>query len=354
MRDDREGRSSSIDSSLDSKLGEELEAELEKRLRRSLSNAAPQSLPTVGVRETIVDGVRARVRRRQRVAGGLAACCLVIAGATAGVASLHSTEHPGTTSAAAHLPSAQKGAPAVAPRTNTRTSGGSTFQAARAECAQIVEGLHVISGCYGVYNGSPDLSINGDSVGPGVPATGTSTPGSSAGGTLSNGASSGPSTSPPASSSSPTGVASPPGDSASGGGGSTGSGTTGSGTTGSGTTGSGTIGSGTTTGKPVPVEGIYRVVVPVGRGVTVVLPGIAGEIWSVPAVVPGQGAGAAQVRLLAQVASGVGKGSSATFESSVPATVLIGASALDACGLRQVPCGASPGTWSIVLVFEKS
>jgi hypothetical protein len=94
--------------------------------------------------------------------------------------------------------------------------------------------------------------------------------------------------------------------------------------------------------------------VPVGGAVTVVLPDLSGAIWSVPAVVAGQGTSSNEVRLIGESAGAAGKSSSATFESSVPATVLIEASALDVCGASKVPCGASTDTWSVVLVFQKS
>jgi hypothetical protein len=292
VHDDLKGTSEASDSAL------------EERLRQALSRAAPQGLPTIGVRERIVGSVRDRVRRRQRVAGAFAACCLVIAGVSAGVVSSHTTPHSGNMSAAAAPDVAnQKHVPGAA-----SAPSRSLARAARAGCGQISESNGVFGGCYGVYDRSPDFSVNGPVYG--FPIQGDATK-STASGAYSGLGTSG-----------ATSPKSAPADS-------------------------------TTQGKEV-VQGEYKVVVPVGRPVTVTLPGTAGEIWSAPAVAPGQGSGATQVRIVEEESGGVGDGSSASFESEIAVTVLIDASALPACGSLHIPCGAPTSTWSLVLEFQKS
>jgi hypothetical protein len=282
---------------------------LEERLRQALSRAAPQALPTIGVRERIVGSVRDRVRRRQRVAGAFAACCLVIAGVSAGVVSSHASPHSGNTSAAAAPIGANKKSVSGA----ARTPSPDLARPAQAGCGEISEGNGVVGGCFGVYNRSPDFSINGPVYGPAMPPDQTKSiaPSSSGSGTA----------------------------------GSTGS---------TGGNGAKSSAAGPTTQGDELVQGQYKVVVPVGRPVTVMLPGTAGEIWSAAAVAPGQGSGATQVRIVGEESGGVGDGSSATFESGIAVTVLVDASALQVCGSLHIPCGAPTSTWSLVLEFQKS
>jgi hypothetical protein len=276
---------------------------LEERLRQALSRAAPQGLPTIGVRERIVGSVRDRVRRRQRVAGAFAACCLLIAGVSAAVVSSHTTPHSGNISAAA--------APGGANQKRVSRAAGEpspdVARPAQAGCGQISEGDGVVGGCYGVYDRSPDFSVNAPDYGPPKGnKTKNAAPDSYSG----------------LSASSPT---SPKSSSA-----------------------------GATAQGDELVQGEYRVVVPVGRPVTVMLPGTAGEIWSAAAVAPGQGSAAAHVRIVGEQSGGAGDGSSATFESEIAVTVLVNASALPVCGSRHIPCGAPTSTWSLVLEFQKS
>ncbi len=244
--------------------------ELEFRLRDALSKAAPPGLPTIGVRERIVCGVRERRARRQRLAGALAATLLVVAGASVGAVALHSSSNGKTTSAAAPLVTSPK------------------LPVPRANCGEIAVDASVVAGCYGVFGKSPTTNSTYGSEQPAFaePNAHKNFKGNKAGG-----------------------------DQGSGG---------------------------------------YEVVVPVGRPVTVVLPGSAGEIWTAPAVVPGQGTDASRVLAISAHVAGAGKGSSATFESTVAVTVVIDASSLAACGEQQTACGMPTSFWSVVLEFRAS
>ena len=261
--------------------------DLEARLRNALSQAAPLGLPTIGVRERIVDAVRGRRARRQRVAGALAAGCLVVAGLSVGVATLHPGANSGKSSAdALHAAAALPHSP-VNP--GVSDAGGRNLPAARTNCGEIAVSDSVVAGCHGVF-GKTSPSADGP-LGSTVPkASVTSEPGPGKGST------------------------------------------------------------GATYGGAEQVE----VVVPVGRPVTLMLPGSPGEIWTAPAVVPGQGTDASRVTAVSSHVAGVGKGSSATFESSVAVTVEIDASALAVCGEQQTPCGAPTSFWSVFLEFRAS
>ncbi len=257
------------------------DGDLEARLRDALSRAAPLGLPTIGVRERIVDAVRGRRARRQRIAGSVAAACLVVAGLTVGIAALHPSAAPGRTSAEAALgprPSTNGGAaPPAAPR------------AARANCGQISVSGSGLAGCYGIFGNSPVA------YGPGAPQPGSSS-------------------------------------------------------------GSGSQKKQTTPGSPgsaaAAEPGGYEVAVPLDRTVTVDLAGTAGEIWTAPAVVAGQGSDASRVAVTTTRVSGAGEGSSATFESQVAVTVVVEASALGTCGDQHTPCGMPTRYWSVVLEFR--
>jgi hypothetical protein len=264
--------------------------DLETRLRDALSRAAPRGLPTIGVRERIVDAVRGRRARRQRLAGGLAAACLVVAGVSVGAVALHQSSNGGKTGGVAALgrPSASGGERSDHGPLNPAAST-STLPVPRANCGEIAVGGSVVGGCYGVFGSSPTTF--------------------------------GPSGYVPASSAN-LGVQKKTGGHA------------------------GHKAAG------VQALGGYQVVVPVGRPVTVLLPGSAGEIWTAPAIVPGQGTDAARVRAIAAHVSGAGQGSSATFESTVAVTVVIDASALTACGEEHTPCGMPTSFWSVVLEFR--
>src|ERR1700722_7105902 len=245
MRDRRRHQSNSDNASPD--------ADFDDRLRRSLTDAAPEALPTIGVRETIVHGVRARVRRRQRVAGAVAVSSLLMAGLTTGVAALHSSQHPATNSAARKAPSSSSGHQTSEPAAGGAEPGPS-YQAKRSGCGKIVEGAQTIGGCYGVFSGSQDLSMDqpgatGSSSGGPVPpptpplsATSPTTSGSTTSGSTTGSTTEGTATS---------------GSAAAGSSGSTGSGT--------GSTSYGTAKRGSTGAGSGPVDGTYRVLVPVGR-----------------------------------------------------------------------------------------
>jgi hypothetical protein len=288
------------------------ESALEERLRNALSGAAPEGYPTIGVRERVVGSVRARVRRRQRIAGGLAACCLVIGGVSAGVVSWRHTQSPGNESAAA-LPSNGRKAPASLSR-----PAQASIPAPHSNCGEVVEGSRVAAGCYGLYNGSPEFEANS-------PLYEYAAPGTKAGPLFPT-----PATTPSKATDTTqrTDAAKPL----------------------SGNTAPG----GTSAGAASAREVSYRILVPLGQPVTVMLPGTTGKIWSAPAVAPGQGPDAAQVRVIREQSGGVGKGSSASFESDVAVTVLIDASAIDVCGDLHIPCGSPTSTWELVLEFQES
>ncbi|MGO9343362.1 MAG: hypothetical protein ACLP6E_12725 [Acidimicrobiales bacterium] len=251
--------------------------DLEERLRDVLSRSAPPGLPTIGVRERIVDAVRVRRARRHRVAGALAATCLVVAGATVGIAVLHPASGRGSTGVQA--------AP-LAPRSNP-SIGAAALPAPRANCGEVAVGGNVVAGCAGLFgrsSGSAATAANGE-----LPLA-VSGPG--------------------AYKASSTGAA--------------------------------------------QANGAYDVVVPVGRPVTLVLPGSPGHTWTDPAVASGQGADASRVRTVSAQLSGAGKGSSATLESPVAVTVVVDASELQVCGQQRAPCGLPTVEWSVVLEFRAS
>ena len=267
--------------------------DLEARLRDALSRAAPQGLPTIGVRERIVDAVRTRRARRQRIAGAVAAACLVVGGLSAGAVALHQSGNAGKTSFNAAGQSGAAGRAPASPAANPYSARVSTsIPPPRADCGEVAVGRSVVPGCYGVFAKSSD-SVQG--------AAGLATPTFTTAGK----------------------------------------------------------GSSKTTGAvnengPDEAYGGYQVVVPLGRPVTLVLPGSPAEIWTAPAVVTGQGTDAARVRTISARVGAEGQGSSATFESAVAVTVVIDASALGVCGGRQTPCGMPTGLWSVVLEFQAS
>ncbi|MFZ0667368.1 MAG: hypothetical protein WAM97_16560 [Acidimicrobiales bacterium] len=86
--------------------------------------------------------------------------------------------------------------------------------------------------------------------------------------------------------------------------------------------------------------------------IRVMLPGTSGEIWTAPAVAPGQGMDAGKVRVNALGVDGKGKDSYAVLESNVPVTVEVEASAIPVCGIGNSPCGTPNATWTLVLEFQ--
>jgi hypothetical protein len=258
--------------------------ELETRLRDALSRSTPLGLPTIGVRERVVAAVRARRARRQRIAGALAAACLVVAGITVGLTGVHSATNPARAAAGA----------AVSPHSNPNF-GAPSVPAPRAGCGEITVGNSAVAGCSGAFGRAPAYTVTPTASGPGAFAESESgkkktTTGASVGGT----------------------------------------------------------GAGST-GQPAAGD---EVVVPVGRPVTVLLPGSPGDIWTAPEIVPGQGTDASRVMVITAQVSGSGKGSSASFESPVAVTVVVEASALGTCGAQHTPCGMPTSYWSVVLEFR--
>jgi hypothetical protein len=258
--------------------------DLEARLRDALSRSAPLGLPTIGVRERVVAAVRTRRARRQRIAGGLAAACLVVAGVTLGLTGLHSATNPGRAAAGA----------AASPHSNP-IFGAPEVPVPRAGCGEITVGDSVVGDCSGAFGRTPAYATTPTASGP--VAFSESKPGKDK--------------------------------------------------TSTGTSGGGTGGAGVDQGAAGD-----EVVVPVGRPVTVLLPGSAGHIWTAPEIVPGQGTDASRVTVITARVSGAGKGSSASFESPVAVTVVVEASALGTCGAQHTPCGMPTSYWSVVLEFR--
>ena len=269
--------------------------DLEARLRDSLSRAAPQGLPTIGVRERIVGAVRSRRARRHRIAGGVAAACLVVGGLSAGVVALHQPGNAGRSDFDAAGQAGSAGHAPASPAANPEHPAGTTtsIPGPRADCGEVAVGQSVVPGCYGVFATSSG-SVQSGAVGFAAPTFTTNSAGSD------------------------------------------------------------TTSGGLDKSRQYRQYGGYQVVVPVGRPVTLVLPGSAAEIWTAPAVVAGQGTDAARVRTISARFGAVGQGSSATFESTVAVTVAIDASALGVCGGHHTPCGMPTGLWSVVLEFQAS
>ncbi len=265
------------------------DTEVEARLRDALSRSAPRGLPTIGVRERIVDAVRARRARRHRVAGALAASCLLVAGVAVGISVQHGAAGPNRISAES------------APRANP-TVGVAALPAPNAGCGEVAVGGNVVAGCAGAFGKAPANTPEG-AASPKASATVSGQTPYPAG---------------------PTGTYSAAG------------GATGSG----GGTGQASLG--------------YEVVVPVGRAVTLVLPGSPGHTWTSPEVVPGQGADASRVRTVSAHVGAAGEGSSVTFESTVAVTVVVDASELAVCGDGHTACGTPTAEWSVVLEFRAS
>jgi hypothetical protein len=264
---------------------------LEARLRQALSQSAPPGLATIGVREMIVDAVRARRARRHRVGGALAATCLVVAGVAVGISVQHGTAGPGRISAQS----------ALAPRANP-TASAAALPVPSAGCGEVAVGGNVVAGCAGAF-GRAQANAPLSAASPTASRTGTSEKRYS---------SVSPSTYSPA---------------------------------------AGGAGSGGSAGQ---TSAGYEVVVPVGRPVTLVLPGSPGDTWTAPGVVPGQGADASRVRTVSAHVGGVGEGSSVTFVSPVAVTVVVDASELAVCGSGHTECGTPIVEWSVVLEFRAS
>jgi hypothetical protein len=281
---------------------------VEARLREALSRAAPKGYPTIGVRESVVEAVRARHRQKQRVGLSVAACCALIAGTAVAVTTVDvGKSQPSISAAAGPVGQTNGGRSPVAKGVAPSASGA----ALAARCAVVTVGAGSNYGCSGVFSTLPGGTY------------GAATFSGSRKEDLSN---------PPA----PSATSMSPS--------------------------SGAVNSGntTTTSAPGPLatEGgtantTDEIVVPVGRPVTVTLPGASGEIWTSPAVESGQGQEATAVRTTSATAGIPGNGSSATFESAVPGNIVVIASELAVCGPLQAVCGTPTETWSVVLEFRK-
>jgi hypothetical protein len=283
---------------------------VEARLRDALSRAAPKGYPTIGVRESIVDAVRARHRQKQRVGLSVAAFCVLIAGAAVAVTSLDVGKSQSNISAASGpLGQANAGpAPSAAVVPPKADASGAALAA---RCVVVTVGAGSNYGCSGVFSTLPGGTY------------GAATFSGSRKEDLSN-------------------VPLPSATSVAASGGRLNSGNT------------------TTTSVPghfsnggSPANGTDEVVVPVGRAVTITVPGTSGEIWTSPAVESGQGPEADAVRITSARAGIPGNGSTATFESGVPGNIVVIASELPVCGPSQAVCGTPTEIWSVVLEFRK-
>jgi hypothetical protein len=272
----------------------ELPVTVEARLREALSRAAPKGYPTIGVRESIVEAVRARHRQKQRVGLSVAACCVLIAGATVAVTRLEVGKSQSNISAAAR----PGGSPSTknAPIAAGVTPKSSARLAARCAVVTAASGSTYGYGCTGVFSSLP-------------PGTFGVAGAASQNRDVSVGQSS-------LSARSKKSRANPATEAA-------------------------------------PANGADEVVVPIGRPVTVTLPSSPGEIWTSPAIESGQGQDAARVRTTSARAGVPGDGSSATFESAAPVNLVLVASELPVCGPPQAVCGTPAETWSVVLEFRK-
>ncbi len=277
------------------------------RLREAFSRVAPEGYPTIGVREAIVDAVRARRHHKQRVAWSLAACCVLIVGASVAATRLDVGKSRSNFSAG---PQASANSPRV-PVLEPQKAAASSAAAAAARCAVISSGSGSPYTCSGVFStpAAVDYSF-ATGTEPAAPSlydkSNTTAGGNGAGGIT------------------------------------------------GGQPGGATASQGQASEQDQPLNGPQELVVPVDRPVTITLPGIPGEIWTSPAVQTGQGQGAAGVRTVSARAGIPGNGSTATFESGAPVTVVVVASGLAVCGPLQAACGTPDRIWTVVLEFRKS
>lgn len=300
---------------------------LEDRLRRALTDAAPEALPTIGIRERLIAGVCSRHRRRQKTLGAIAVTVVVLAGATAGVVSLGHGAPGGRATASA----SQSEAPlANRPAGSSAEELGGVSTRARAtsntsDCALVLVDGVKHDGCDGAFalgtgsvSASSTESSNHDDVTFGQSSTLLQTqPGSTATG-VTNTNSANPTASTVANGARYNASASSSSASA----------------------------ANANVHHPVT----YTLVVPLGRAVTIVMPRISGQIWTAPSIAPGQGEGAVHVRITDAHESRPGKSSYATLESSSAVTVVVDASVLDSCGGSA--CGSPVESWNVVLEFQ--
>jgi len=305
------------------------ETPLETHLRQALSSAAPRGLATIGVRERIVESIHRRRQRRLQVAGSLAACCLVIAGVTAGAVALHHGGGSNSNTSAAPFVGAPSGTSDQHPTAvRSPASAGSPTSdsvAGAGSCAMVTIAGGSVSGCYGTFavqSGSGQVAYSAAKSATNGSVTTSESKGPSGSTTATN---------PDATSSTPEGTAALDKKAV---------------------TGPGKPPTSAGANAPSLQSGGEQIVVRLGQMVTVTLPGIHGEIWTAPTVAPGQGVDASRVRTTDVRVMRPGEGSSATFESSIPVTVEINASAINVCGDANTPCGEPTTTWFVILEFQ--
>ena len=138
-----------------------LVGDLEARLREALSEAAPESLPTIGVREKLVSSIHERRRRKQQLFGGIAAACVIFGGIAVGIAAgATHTDHSSNLSTSA-APIKRSAGPLKATAAAPNSS-----DLPRPDCAEATIGTNAATGCWGTYSrtssGSVDYSLKGN------------------------------------------------------------------------------------------------------------------------------------------------------------------------------------------------
>ena len=301
MAEDRKGLTTS--SGRDSPVSSADDTAVEASLRQAFAESAPETLPTIGVRERIVERLRVRRRRRQRVVISVAGSCVLVVGVLVGALAVHPSGPSSRESAAPSMASAGAGARSV-----SKASGGAP-KSLSVNCPSVFVGPP--SGarrCFGTFS-DPATAYDSPVFSP--EASGTAVFGSSR---EANGA-----------------------DKLN-------------------TQKAG--GAGGTTGSPLLAAPISpaspAIVVPVGRTVTIDLRGDVREFWTAPAVAPGQGTTASGVRQLSASVGKPGGISATTFRSAQPVTVVVIATELSVCGNSETVCGSPTREWSVVLEFQKT
>jgi len=117
VAEDRKGLTTS--SGRDSPVSSADDTAVEASLRQAFAESAPETLPTIGVRERIVERLRVRRRRRQRVVISVAGSCVLVVGVLVGALAVHPSGPSSRESAAPSMASAGAGARSV-----SKASGG--------------------------------------------------------------------------------------------------------------------------------------------------------------------------------------------------------------------------------------